>query len=108
MYGLNDAHNERERQRILARAEKKHGGQTTTWRLTQDVKGVAQKYNVADILKIEALSRDGLKVVLSDKLHSRLFAQRNDSAFWEEFTNAINDCGYNLAVGDNFIEIHKV
>lgn len=110
MFGLRDAGDGRvERARLLDRAQKKYGGQTTTSKVIWVVKGLAQKYNVADLIDIEKSNSGTINITLKEpKFSSRLYGTNKADEFFGKLLDEISDCGYSFAVGDAFIQVHKV
>ena len=111
MFGMWDAGDDQERRnrRIRERAESKHGGTTTSFKARNDVKVIAQKYGIADCVKLEDNRSKGFKIVLDNsKVHSRLSVGDKYGEFMQELVDAINDCGYDMAVGDDFFDIFPV
>jgi hypothetical protein len=93
---------------IRDRAEKKYGGVTSTWRLSQEVKRVAQKYGIGDALVVEKKSTSHVDVRIKKDIWQRLGATHGGDGyyrFFEELQDAVNDCGYKVAIGDNHWEL---
>lgn len=101
------AEQQRQRNRILARADKKYGGQTSSWRVTQQIKMLAQRYNVGHHITLSSATGKNLQVVMGDKLE-RCLGNGQHYQFLMDLIDTVQDCGYNAAVGNNFMEIVKV
>jgi hypothetical protein len=106
IYRDNDPDNEK--RTILDRAHKKFGGQTTVWRVAQEVKAVSQRYGVSDAITIAPSPGKGLKITFLNPVITRLEPFDTLKPYLRELQEAIYDCGYGVTAGDDFFEVFKV